>query len=260
MAALLGRAARNVTAAATGSVLSLAIEVSPVRASGRCRYRAMCSRPNVSSACRVLWALQRRREFSTVDGPPRAAGWTLVELQPPAAPAAVAVGRDVGAPAAVALEDGAPHLGGNGLPLPGARGAGGSGLPLALRLHRAAALSVLLDGAAHGLAEHRREVSVRDLVGEQALQGLELFLEGGVDGEAHRPLVGGNRVQGRPARRPLQGSKRQGLRLDRRNLSGRGWGQARRWTGQLADPLLRRRPAAPSRRASSERQNCHREP
>src|SRR5690242_12411289 len=107
----------------------------------------------------------------------------VVELELPGAPAAVPVLRDPGAPAAVPR----PHLATDrrrdGLPrLARLRSAvalllHGRRLPHARRLDRALPLAVRLEGAAHRLAQHGREVAAGDLVGEEVLQGLELLLE-----------------------------------------------------------------------------------
>ncbi|ABS26743.1 hypothetical protein Anae109_2542 [Anaeromyxobacter sp. Fw109-5] len=92
---------------------------------------------------------------------------------------------------------------------------------------------MLLDGAADGLAEHRREIAVRDLVREQRGERLEVLLAGRVDGDPLRPAALAHRAGLRPrlrarrvewggnrGRRPTSSRPRHGERLLRLGRSG----------------------------------------
>ena len=139
----------------------------------------MCARPKTCSADRALCARQRIRRFSTVLGPPSAAGTEVVQLDLPGAAAALAVRAAPGAATLVPLPHLAPHRCRDGLPSAAGllrRLRRERALPLPRRLGGAPALAVLLERALDRLAEDRRQVTVRELVGEERLQLVEVLL------------------------------------------------------------------------------------
>src|ERR1700694_744118 len=123
----------------------------------------------------------------------------VVQLDLPRAAAALPVRAAPGAAALVPLPDLAPHRRRNGLAAMDGllrRLRRYRALPLPRWLGRALALAMLLERALDCLADHRRQVSVRDLVGEERLELFDLLLERGVDRHAQRIGVGGHRLQG----------------------------------------------------------------
>src|SRR6266542_2519280 len=139
--------------------------------------------------------------LSSVEGPPSAAGW-MWSSSSLHAPAPVAVRADPRAAPLVAPPDLPPNLGrdwlANGCRPPDGRRAIRGRLPRPLLggLDGALPLAVLVDGAANRLVKHGREIAVRDLVGEELGELVEVALEGGVDGDSERVRVGRHRADG----------------------------------------------------------------
>ncbi len=177
----------------------------------------------------------------------------VVEFELPRAPAAPPVRADEGAAAHVPLPDLALDVCGNRLTPRGAVGRRALRSSrflrgLSSRLDGAPSLPVLLDRAAHRLAQHRADVAAGDLVREERLHLLELVLEGDVHSDRERVGVFGHG----PQPRSVDGRSRNChgfARRIRRHAGLDGWRResqrrSRRRSGAVRDlpqPFLRDR-------------------